>query len=311
MNEIECTGQRNFLGLSDRHSSGETSFFHIIPVPYDATTTFVSGARRGPKAIIDASAEVELYDYQLDLEPARAGIATHGEVPVLVGDPASMVERIERCVEGVLAGGKIPVVLGGEHTVSLGPLGALARSREFTLVCFDAHADLRSEYQGSPYSHACYLRRASELVDCCVLGVRSLSLDEARYAQKAGLRMFYADRLTGRSADQVDLDFLPQNVYLSIDLDVLDPSIMPSTGTPQPGGLDWYEMIGLLERVVTGRNVLGFDVVELCPQPGIPASDFTAAKLIYKLMGLILRFSNNGREVNTGHGKEKDQEETS
>jgi agmatinase len=305
--DIEFSGHRNFLGLGDSFSSEESSYFHVIPVPYDATSTYGVGSRNGPRAIIDASANLETYDLELDMEPARAGVFTHPELQISVGDPLRMIERIEEEVAGVLDRGRFPIVLGGEHTVSLGPIRALAGDAEFTVVSLDAHADLRDTYQGSPYSHACFLRRALESANCWAIGVRSISREEIDFAREADLPIFYAHSLAGGA--EVDLSSLPERIYLSIDIDVLDPSVMPSTGTPEPGGLSWYDVNAILRSVVTGRQVVGFDLVELCPQPGNHGPDFTAAKLVYRMMGLVLRSSPTQGEDWTRHGKEEAAEE--
>jgi len=292
--KVECSGQRNFLGLADDCSSRDGSYFHIIPVPYDATSTYGVGSRMGPRAIIDASLNLETYDHRLDMEPAAAGVFTHDDLPVSVGDPARMIEKIDRAVEDVISAGKFPIVLGGEHTVSLGPIRALARHDEFAVVSLDAHADLRDTYQDSPYSHACFLRRAMESARCCVFGVRSISREEMDFVGHVDVPVFFADQLVGEGT--IDSGFLPEKVYLSVDIDVLDPSIMPSTGTPEPGGLSWYQATSLIEQIVAGRKLVGFDVVELCPQPGNHGPDFTAAKLVYRLMGLVLRSRQNQGE---------------
>jgi agmatinase len=304
MNEIEYSGKRNFLGLPEAYCAPELSRFQVVPVPYDLTATYRSGARFGPQAIIDASMNLELYDHELESEPARAGVATLREVPVDV-DPARTQENIGTVVEGVLSRDKVPVILGGEHTVSLAAVRALAKREKFMVVSLDAHADLRDSYQGSSLSHACFLKRALEWAEGCALGVRSLSKGEAEYAAREGIRIVYAGDLVGPSKQEINLDFIPEHIYLSIDLDVLDPSIMPATGTPEPGGLDWYTMMDLLRRIIDGRRLLGFDVVELCPQPGNPAPDFTAAKLVYKVMGLALRSSANQGENRVSHGKKE------
>lgn len=296
MNEIECSGKRNFLGLPEAYCAPELSRFHVVPVPYDMTATYMAGARFGPQAIIDASLNLELYDHELKSEPARAGVATLREVPVDI-DPARTQENIGTVVEGVLSREKVPVILGGEHTVSLAAVKALAGREKFMVVSLDAHADLRDSYQGSRLSHACFLRRALESADGCALGVRSLSRGEAGHAAREGIKIVHAENLMGPSKQEISLDFIPEHIYLSIDLDVLDPSIMPATGTPEPGGLDWYTMMDLLKRIIDGRKVLGFDVVELCPQPGNPAPDFTAAKLVYKVMGLALSSSADQGET--------------
>jgi agmatinase len=299
MSDIESPGEGNFLGLNASHSSPGRSRFSIIPVPYDATSTYVSGSRKGPAAIIEASAYLELYDHEFDLEPAREGIYTARALEPLPGDPAAMVSRIEDAVSPVISSGSLPVVLGGEHTVSVGPVKALASampdgSRGFFVVSFDAHADLRDSYQGTALSHACFLRRAHEVAPCTAIGVRSLSRGEHEFALGEGIMILYAEEIHSRGAGALDLGYIPDAVYISVDLDVLDPSVMPATGTPEPGGLSWYDLIHLLKRVISGRRVLGFDVVELCPQPGHAAPDFLAAKLIYKMMGIIIKHSANG-----------------
>jgi agmatinase len=262
----------------------------------------------GPKALVDASLNIELYDHELDMEPARAGVFTHPELPVSVGDPARMLDKIERQVAEVVAQEKFPIVLGGEHTVSLGAIRALARQTEFTVVSLDAHGDLRDSYQDSPYSHACFLRRAAESAQCCVIGVRSISRQELDFAREIGLPILFAHQLAKGSG--LDFSFLPERIYVSIDVDVLDPSVMPSTGTPEPGGLSWYDATTILECLVEGRRVVGFDLVELCPQPGNHSPDFTAAKLVYRLMGLVLRSSPKQGEDWTSYGKEEAKEET-
>ncbi len=284
---VEYSGQRNFLGLSDDRSSRDESYFQIIPVPYDATSTYGTGSRMGPKAMIDASVNIEIYDHELDMEPAHAGVFTHPELPVSVGDPVRMLERIDRVVEDVVSRGRFPIVFGGEHTVSLGAVRALARREKFMVVSLDAHADLRDTYQDSPYSHACFLRRAMESAECCVLGVRSISKEEMDFVREVDFPIFFADRIT--CEDAIDFGFLPDKIYLSVDIDILDPSVMPSTGTPEPGGLSWYQTTALLESLIAGRTLVGFDLVELCPQPGNHGPDFTAAKLVYRLMGLVLK----------------------
>ena len=301
MGKTECPGRRNFLGLGDERSSPETSLFNIVPVPYDATSTYTPGSRLGPRAIIEASRQIELYDHELDLEPASHGVATLDDVGGGVVDPALMVDAVEKAVADVASRNKLPVVLGGEHTVSVGAVRALARAERIGVVSFDAHADLRDSYQGTKYSHACFLRRAAEVADCCVFGVRSVAREEVEFARDAGVRVFYADSMR-RAVGRLDLDFIPKTVYLSVDVDALDPSLMPATGTPEPGGLGWYDLIDLLTRIVSGRTVVGFDVVELCPLAGNPAPDFTAAKLVHKLMGAVVKFGSLRKDAGTRHG---------
>ena len=301
VDKTACPGRRNFLGLGDEYTSPEKSLFNVIPVPYDATSTYTPGSRLGPRAIIEASRQIELYDHELDLEPSSCGVATLDDVGGGVVDPAQMVDAVEKAVAEVASRDKLPVVLGGEHTVSVGAVRALGRAERIGVVSFDAHADLRDSYQGTKYSHACFLRRAAEVADCCVFGVRSVAREEVDFARDSGVRVFYADSMR-RAVGRLDLDFIPKNVYLSVDVDALDPSVMPATGTPEPGGLGWYDLIDLLTRIVSGRRVVGFDVVELCPLAGNPAPDFTAAKLVHKMMGAVVKFGSLRKDSGTRHG---------
>ncbi len=302
MEEIECSSWK-FLGIPDRYSSLESSYFHILPVPYDATSSYVAGARFGPRAIIEASHQIELYDAELAMAPADLGIATHDEVPVVAGDPEGMIARIEERVGEIRSLGGLPVILGGEHTVALGSIRTFDDS-DLMVVSLDAHGDLRDTYQGNRYSHACFLRRVSDEHECAAFGIRSISKAEVNFISQKSIPVFYARDMIG-AIDAIDLEFIPEKIYITIDIDVLDCSIMPSAGTPEPGGLGWYDVVSLLERIITSRRILGFDVVELCPQPHNVAPDFTAAKLVYKVMGLIAKYSRN-REVDaTSHGQEK------
>jgi agmatinase len=304
---VQFSGHRNFLGLAETFCSPESSYFHIIPVPYDATSTYVAGSRMGPRAIIDASVNLETFDHELGTEPASAGIFTHPEIQVSVGDPAVMIARIEEVVAGVVDRGKFPILLGGEHTISLGAIRALARNDEFAVVSLDAHADLKDTYQGSPYSHACFLRRAMESAPCRAIGVRSISREEMEFAREAGVPLLFAHHLV-ESMD-IDLSSLPERIYVSIDIDVFDPSVVPSTGTPEPGGLSWYGVNKVLRSLVAGRKVVGFDLMELCPRAGNHGSDFTAAKLIYRMMGLVLGSSPMQGEDCISHGEKEAAEE--
>ncbi len=288
---LESPGKWNFLGIDENAWSGRKAYFHLIPVPYDGTCSYCPGARFAPRAIIEASHQVELFDAELGVSAAQWGVITHEEVEVVV-DPEEMVKRVESKVREVRSQDGFPVVIGGEHTVSLGSIMAFG-DLDFTLVSLDAHADLRDTYQGSRYSHACFLRRASERVDCVTIGVRSISEEEKDFACEKGMKIFYAWDLMREGVEKLDLGSLPERIYLSIDVDVLDPSLVPDVGTPEPGGLGWYETVDLLERIVKGREIVGFDVVELSPKSINKASDFVVAKLIYRVMGLVCRFSKN------------------
>ncbi len=256
----------------------------IVPVPYDATSTWIKGADKGPAAIIEASATVENYDIESDSEPYEVGVFT--DKPVKGASSAQkMVEMVEKTVARHLEKGKFPIVLGGEHSVSIGAINAVAKKyKKLTVLQLDAHADLRDKYHGSKFNHACVMARAKELVPVVQVGIRSMDVSEKPLLDKS--RTFFAEDICGRT-DWINsvVSYLQENVYITIDLDAFDPSIMPSTGTPEPGGLGWYEVLELCRRVFHNSNVVGFDVVELCPNKNNKAPDFLAAKLIYKLIG--------------------------
>ncbi|MBN2451775.1 MAG: agmatinase [Lentisphaeria bacterium] len=264
--------------------------FHVIPVPLERTVSYGGGARRGPEAILAASQQLELFDGTCT--PALGGIHTAAAVPV-TGDDEAVQEAIATAVAAALDCGAVPVLLGGEHSVSYGAVAAVARRRggDVGVVQFDAHADLRDTYGGSPWSHACVMRRVVEAgVPLFQLGVRSLSAAEAEVRSRRRIGHLDA-RLLAEGIPEGPLlpgDF-PRNLYLTLDVDVLDCSLMPATGTPEPGGLHWWMLLRLLERVLQGRRIVGFDVVELAPCEGLHHCDYTAAKLVYVLMALCVR----------------------
>ncbi|MBN1534267.1 MAG: agmatinase [Spirochaetes bacterium] len=274
---------RGFGDLPDEYDSLERAGAVIIPVPYDGTSTWMKGADRGPDAIIEASAQVELYDIETGREPYRVGIYTDG--PVMdSSSPEAMVRAVEERVGIHMDAGRFAVVLGGEHSVSVGSVQAHARRHgDLSVLQLDAHADLREEYHGSRYNHACVMARVRELCPAVQVGIRSMDVSEREGLGKG--RTFFAHEIAGeRKWIDAAVARLTGNVYITIDLDVFDPSIMPSTGTPEPGGLDWYEVLALLKRVAEKRRIVGFDVVELCPSAQNRHADFLAAKLVYKLL---------------------------
>ncbi len=264
----------------------------IIPAPLEATVSYGGGAALGPGAIMSASGQMELYDELLGEEPIARGIYTHLAVDVC-GETPEVLERVRRRVATELAEGRLPVVIGGEHTVTLGALAAVIERHGtgFTLLTLDAHLDLRDSYQGRQLSHACVMRRALEMgIAVRWLGTRSCSAAEAEFAAAQGLEPMWA-RQVHQDGDWLDqaLAGLSGPVYLSLDVDGLDPSLMPCTGTPEPGGLDWNQVTDWLLAVAGSHRILGMDLVELAPVNGWPASDFTAARLLYRALGLALR----------------------
>jgi agmatinase len=278
-----------FLASEIAPAKPEDCLFHVIPVPYEKTVSYGSGTAAGPLAILESSQQIELFD-GIDI-PAEHGIYTHP--PVDCSGPAEeSLEKITEAVSGVLDLKKIPVVLGGEHTVSVGAFRAVKRHfKDFGVVQFDAHADLRDTYHGTPLSHACVMRRAIEMdIPIFQIGVRSLSLEEHLLRQERNIGHLDTSAIgMGMVPDMILPDDFPQHIYITFDVDGLDPSIMPATGTPEPGGLSWHQAFSALSAVMRNRCVIGFDVVELAPIPGIHAPNFTAARLIYNLFGMISR----------------------
>jgi agmatinase len=268
--------------LPPEYCSRDGSRIALVPVPYDETSSWIKGAERGPAALIDASANMELYDIETNCEVYRVGIYTDDPVEV-PGAPEGMVAAVRERVAGHLEAGRFPVVIGGEHSVALGAVQACAeRYPGLSVLQLDAHSDLRQEYLGSRYNHACVMARVAESCPIVQVGIRSMDASERPAMDTA--RVFFAERIHGRS-DWVQgaVELLGPQVYVTLDLDVLDPSVMPSTGTPEPGGLGWYEVLEVVRAVCRHRDVVGFDVVELCPGADRSA-DFTAAKLVYRML---------------------------
>ncbi len=267
----------------------EQAHVEIIPVPLEHSVSYGQGTAAGPGALLAASQYLEVYDGAG--EPGRAGIYTGPAVDCATPTPL-VLQQIAARVSAALGKGRLPVVLGGEHTVTLGAVQALvARGTAFGVVQFDAHADLRTSYEGNPLSHACVMRRIVELgVPLFQLGVRSLSKEEALFRQQQAIAHCDAAELMQGAAPVLQLppDF-PRCIYLSFDLDAFDPAMLPGTGTPEPGGLFWYDALRLIDTVLAGRTLIGFDVTELAPIPGSRVSEFTAAKLVYHLMAAAQR----------------------
>jgi agmatinase len=282
--------KQNFAGLLSPYSDLPSARVVILPVPYDSTTEWHSGTREGPQAIINASQYLELYDIELDREIYKVGIHTLPAVQPMLNSPEKMIERVYRIAVELVKQGKFPVMLGGEHSLSLGMVEAF--KEKFNNICvlqLDAHADLRDEYLGTKYSHACVMRRIHELCPIVQVGVRSLSLEENEFLAQNKMRPFY---VTTSSLDLPPPDHittsLSDNVYVSIDLDVFDLSVMPAVSTPEPGGMQWHEVLNLLRYVSHHKHVIGFDLVELCPNFHTDSCAFLAAKLAYKLIGYAI-----------------------
>lgn len=263
----------------------------ILPVPYDATTSWQPGTRHGPKAIIEASTHLELFDEELQSEPYRVGIHTLNPLEPSTSGPEETIQRVEEAISFILKHEKFPVMLGGEHSITLGAVRALLRRHKtLSLLQLDAHADLRDSFSGSKFNHACVARRIHELgVSLVQIGLRGLSTEEANHLKDASniTAALAIDIQQDSSCIDEALAKLKSPVYITMDLDVFDPAVCPAVGTPEPGGLDWYTILSIVRKISKAHNVVGFDVVELCPTPGLIAADFLAAKLIYKLIGYL------------------------
>jgi len=280
----------NFGGIYPECGLRDATFV-VVPVPYDLTSTYQPGSRRGPAAILEASSNMELYDEELHKETYLAGIHTTAPLEADARGPKQMIGAVRDRISKIVARDKIPIVLGGEHSLSLGAVEALKEKYpKLSVLQLDAHADLRDSYQKSPYSHACVARRISEICPLVQVGIRSFSAEEAVFLRQSSVKSFSADFIAGHR-DWVErvCGHLRGDVFVTIDLDVFDPSIMPSTGTPEPGGLLWRDVLELLKKVSRSCAVRGFDVVELAPIPGVVAPDFMTAKLIYRLMGYLTK----------------------
>ncbi|MEM9569260.1 MAG: agmatinase, partial [Cyanobacteria bacterium P01_E01_bin.34] len=277
-----------FLGSELIHPQPQDAFFHVLPVPMEASVSYGAGTRFGPKAILEASWQLEAWDGQGI--PLEKGIYTHAPVNV-AGDAADVVDRIAVATLAIVEMGRFPVVLGGEHTVTYGVIKGLlaAGVTDLGVVQVDAHGDLREAYEGNPYSHASVMKRIADLrVPLFQLGVRAISKEEIEYRKQFDVGYLDADVLVPQNISAFDLpeDF-PTNVFFTLDTDGMDPSIFPSTGTPVPGGLGWYQTLALFDSVVSQRRVIGFDVMEFAPIAGFHAYEFAMAQLIYKFMGAI------------------------
>lgn len=277
--------KRSFLGIQ---SSFDDADICITPVHYDATTSYGSGTRFGPNAIIDASTQLELYDLELKSNICdKLSIYTLDELALHKGDPSKMLENVSQVVGCIVNLGKKPVIFGGEHSISAGAVKGFKKHYDLSSISvlqIDAHADLRDSYEGTKYSHASVMRRIREQVGNAVqVGIRSMCDEEAEYIkkEKIGKSIFY-----GQDVDKKQvLSQLKNDVYITIDVDGFDPSIFPGTGTPEPGGLSWNTGLSLLKEVAKKKNIIGFDLMETSPIPGSHVTEFATAKLAYKLMG--------------------------
>ena len=258
----------------------------ILPIPLDRTTSYVPGTRNGPHEILVASSHMELWDEETQTDVHSIGIYTLPEMEFPFATMDEVVKEIRRVAAELVNRGKFPLILGGEHSITPAVVAAVAAKHPgLSVLQIDAHADLRESFMGTPFNHACAMRRTLEFARTTQVGIRSLSPEEAAAVPTLPTTIFY-DYNMRRNADWIDrvVDSLSETIYITIDVDGFDPAIMPATGTPEPGGLSWYEALALLRRVIERRTVVGCDIVELAPIGGNVAPNFLCAKLIYKIL---------------------------
>ncbi len=282
-----------YAGIPEEYSKLETAKIVLIPVPYDGTSTWQKGADQGPKAFLDASENMELYDIETETEVYKQGVYLADAVTEN-SSPEKMVDAVHQTVKKYIKRNKFVTAFGGEHSISIGTIRAFNECFDnLTVLQIDAHADLRKEYQGSSCNHACAVYEASQTTNLIQVGIRSMDVIETTVMDKE--KTYFAhDMVNDEFWMDSAIDQMTDNVFITIDLDAFDPSIMPSTGTPEPGGLLWYETLDFLRKVFEEKNVVGFDIVELCPDPTEKSSDFLAAKLYYKM--LTYKFSDDNVE---------------
>jgi len=290
MSEIIVKPYPIFLGSEIDQPAPEKAFFHVLPVPYEKSVSYGGGTALGPKAILKASWQLEQWDGKS--KPCDEGIYTCPTIDCTV-DPEQVIDNIAAATQKIVEQGGMPVVFGGEHTVTYGVLKGLkaAGIEDFGIVQIDAHADLREAYDGDPLSHASVMKRAVDMgIPLYQLGIRAFCEEEIGYREEFGVHYQDADELVPNNITSIDLpkDF-PKKVFFTVDVDGLDPSVFPSTGTPVPGGLGWYQTLSLFESVAQQCEIIGFDIMEFAPIKGFHAYDFAAAMLTYKMMGIVQR----------------------
>ncbi len=293
--EYERVAIGEFGGSTPTTSDFDSARVVIFPIPLDRTTSYVPGTRTGPHEILVASSHMELWDEEIEADVHGLGIFTLPEMEFPFASLDEVIAEIRRVAGELVSRGKFPMVLGGEHSITPPIVAAVAATYPgVSVLQIDAHADLRDSFMGTPHNHACAMRRVLEYASCTQVGIRSLSAEEAAAVPTLRTKMFY-DWNMRRQDDWMQrvVDSLSDTVYITIDCDGFDPAIMPAVGTPEPGGLSWYETLALLRRVIASRRVVGCDIVELCPMPGHVAPNFLCAKLLYKI--LSYRFAEEMR----------------
>ncbi len=277
-----------FLGIPQQPEDYDAARIIVLPIPYEATVSYGRGTARGPQAVIDASAQVELFDHEIDRDASDIGIITFEALRVGGLVPDMLSKRIGSILAPLLDQGKVPLSIGGEHSITPAIVEHVhAAIPDITVVQLDAHADLRQEYEGERMSHACAMARVRDICPAVQVGIRSLSEEEYRWIERDRLPVFFADRMQDGDGwmDEAIAAIGTEKIYLSIDVDAFDASIMPATGTPEPGGMNWYQVTTFLKKLLARKRAVGIDLMELAPVPALHACDFLVAKLAYKCIG--------------------------
>lgn len=278
---------RIFADVEEKYGQYETAKIVLIPVPYDGTSTWLKGADKGPDAFLDAADNMEIYDIETQCEPYKIGVYLDEPVDEN-SSPEAMTDAVQQRVAQYLNDHKFVTLFGGEHSISIGSIRAFGdKFKDLTVLQLDAHTDLRPEYNGSKYNHACAVFEANEKHHLVQVGIRSMDVEEVQYLKRENV--FFAHEIAENAnwIEDVYNNLGDNPIYITIDLDAFDPSICPSTGTPEPGGLEWYPTLKLLKKVIQTKNVVGFDIVELMPNENEKSSDFLAAKLYYKMLAYL------------------------
>lgn len=284
--------KKTYAGIPEKYARLEDAKVVLLTVPYDGTSTWQKGADKGPEAFLHASENMETFDIETRSEPFKKGIYL---APAITenSSPEKMVETVHKTTKSYINQGKFVTIFGGEHSISIGTIRAFRESfNDLTVVQIDAHADLRPEYAGSKYNHACAMYEASQHCNLIQVGIRSMDVSELEYMDENQV-YFAHDMVNDEDWVSDSIHQMTENVFITIDLDAFDPSILPSTGTPEPGGLLWYETLEYLKKIFKKKNVVGFDIVELCPNPNEKSSDFLAAKLYYKMLAYKFKYQSN------------------
>jgi agmatinase len=291
---------KTYAGIPEENAKLETSKIVLIPVPYDGTSTWQKGADKGPEAFLNASENMELYDIETDSEVYQQGVFLADAVTENTS-PEAMVEAVHQVTKTYIKKNKFVTIFGGEHSISIGTIRAFNEMySNLTVLQLDAHADLRESYEGSKCNHACAVYEASQTTNLIQVGIRSMDALEKTVMDEEKTYFAHEMAVDDNWMDSA-IDQMTDNVFITIDLDAFDPSILPSTGTPEPGGLLWYETLEFLKQVFEEKNVVGFDIVELCPNPKEKSSDFLAAKLYYKMLSYKFKDEDAGDEYDNAY----------